>query len=120
MVGSLAGQAPDHEGLVPLASQTIQGFAYRGGDLLNLVFHRARGIDELGLDLLGFALRLHLLIAGDLAGGGRGRTRRVPWRWWRDSASRGTWLGSTGSDTDRHRGRAAPQWLSEEPGQLQR
>jgi hypothetical protein len=67
---SLVVQVPAHGGLVPLPSQTIKGFADRGGDLLNLVLHRACGIDELGLDLLGLALRLHLLITGDLARSG--------------------------------------------------
>ena len=63
-------QALGHVGSLQLPGETINGIANRGGDLLNFVLHRAGGIHQLGLDLLGLTLRLQLLIAGDRAGSG--------------------------------------------------
>ncbi len=53
-----------------LSSNTLDGIANRSGALLSFVLHRAGGIHQLGLDLLGLTLRLHALIAGDRAGSG--------------------------------------------------
>ena len=67
---SLEIQAPVQVGSAQLLGKAINGIANRGGDLLNFVLHRAGGIHQLGLDLLGLTLRLQLFIAGDRAGSG--------------------------------------------------
>jgi len=59
-----------HVDSAQLSSNTLNGIANRSGDLLSFVLHRAGGIHQLGLDLLGLAFRLHVFIAGDRAGSG--------------------------------------------------
>jgi hypothetical protein len=50
------------------AGKIIDGIAHRCSGLLNLVLESAGGIHQMGLDLLGFTLSLHAVVAGDIAG----------------------------------------------------
>ena len=64
---SLKTQAP-YGSSASFAGKIIDGVSHRCSGLLNLVLESAGGIHQMGLDLLGFTLSLHAVVAGDIAG----------------------------------------------------